>query len=503
MSGIKLIQNGVVLADGSSVHPAPITIEAAVICYLSFTGTTTTYEWSLAAPTGSHSVISSLDSHGPTFVGDIDGAAYSVTFRDDGNNIYVLDIVTPTPGVSPGEGVPATLSTIASLRVNGAASTAANSYSVQCYYTLGDQGGGIFDYDAADTTSADDGGVIIVCGTRRYKRRISGNRISNRWFGVKADGQQFTVTAVATETHVTASAPVTLAAGALISVDFAGTAGNYASKFTNVSGSTITVQDEIITTVTSAAGFIGDGNAVSGIAATQGTHTVTKAGFTTADIGKNIYIFGAGQPIAHWTTVSSGVAASTTIPITDAVVTSAAAVNAYAGTDDQPGLQRWFDYTRGLNINLQLLPAVMGQGGQYCTHEVHLERGIYMLGSTVRVLVETVTADQNATLVGKPVVTLGTGYAAFQIYGSHQTLEGINFAGFDPAIRIFGHDGIIGDWGSITINNQVTVKRCSFRYPTICIQQYAGSASFQRPDSAGSPFGLVSARYAGSRASGW
>ncbi len=66
---------------------------------------------------------------------------------------------------------------------------------VQAYATLGDGGGGIFDYDSSDTTSADNGGTIITAGTRRYKLRFYGP-ISVKMFGAKMDGSTNDTSAV-------------------------------------------------------------------------------------------------------------------------------------------------------------------------------------------------------------------------------------------------------------------------------------------------------------------
>ncbi len=116
--GIKCIQGGVVLADGSSVHPAPITVDVAVLIYLSFTGSTTSYEWTLTVkPVGSGTVISSASSPSPTILTDIDGGSYVVTLRDDTATLYTLDIVTPSTPVDPGTNIPLDVSTIAGLRL--------------------------------------------------------------------------------------------------------------------------------------------------------------------------------------------------------------------------------------------------------------------------------------------------------------------------------------------------------------------------------------------------
>lgn len=46
---------------------------------------------------------------------------------------------------------------------------------------------GFFYYDASDATSDDNGGTIIVAGTKRWKRHYFGN-LNVKWFGAKGDG---------------------------------------------------------------------------------------------------------------------------------------------------------------------------------------------------------------------------------------------------------------------------------------------------------------------------
>lgn len=70
--------------------------------------------------------------------------------------------------------------TLASLRTTTSASTTSS-------YFVTDAGReGVFYYDAKDVTSADNGGTIIVNGTKRYKRLYSGP-LDARWFGMKGD----------------------------------------------------------------------------------------------------------------------------------------------------------------------------------------------------------------------------------------------------------------------------------------------------------------------------
>jgi hypothetical protein len=68
--------------------------------------------------------------------------------------------------------------TMASLRASATSSST---------YFISDAGRqGLFYYDASDLTSTDNGGTVIVSGTKRFKRMYSGP-IDVRWFGMKAD----------------------------------------------------------------------------------------------------------------------------------------------------------------------------------------------------------------------------------------------------------------------------------------------------------------------------
>lgn len=114
--------------------------------------------------------------------------------------------------------------------------------SVQARSALNDGGGGIFDYDSTDTSSSDDGALILVAGTRRYKRRFSGP-VDVRWFGAKSDGEL-----VSSITTTNGSASITLAGrtsadiGKLISIEAAGPGGeSLVTTISNVSGSTVTL----------------------------------------------------------------------------------------------------------------------------------------------------------------------------------------------------------------------------------------------------------------------
>lgn len=78
------------------------------------------------------------------------------------------------------------IATIAALRAN---TTALVQIYVQGYYADGDGGEGPFWYNSADTTSADNGGTIIVdASSRRWYRDTGGDPYSVRWFGAKGNG---------------------------------------------------------------------------------------------------------------------------------------------------------------------------------------------------------------------------------------------------------------------------------------------------------------------------
>jgi hypothetical protein len=82
----------------------------------------------------------------------------------------------------------AVVPTFAALRL--AVSGQQQMLHVQARATLGDGGGGNFDYDASDTTSADNDATLLVAGSRRYKRRWSG-AVHGHWWGMKPNDSAF------------------------------------------------------------------------------------------------------------------------------------------------------------------------------------------------------------------------------------------------------------------------------------------------------------------------
>ena len=60
--------------------------------------------------------------------------------------------------------------------------------AVSGYYTKNDGAGGVFWHDAADLTSVDDGGAVIVTtGGKRWKRLLTNFEVTSKQFGCKAD----------------------------------------------------------------------------------------------------------------------------------------------------------------------------------------------------------------------------------------------------------------------------------------------------------------------------
>ncbi|MGH6972573.1 MAG: hypothetical protein ACREEQ_13280 [Caulobacteraceae bacterium] len=77
---------------------------------------------------------------------------------------------------------------LAALRAGGADPASAEVALVESYWPGAGLGGGFFHYDAADVSSADDGGTVIVAGAARWKRVFSG-ALDVTWFGATGGGE--------------------------------------------------------------------------------------------------------------------------------------------------------------------------------------------------------------------------------------------------------------------------------------------------------------------------
>lgn len=110
--------------------------------------------------------------------------SYQITVTDrHGNDVPAYSGLTTTFGS------PSSFTTIASLRANNSAVADPGIVYVSGYYAIADGGEGNFVYNPADTSSADNGGTIIVdaFGNRWY-RETNGTAINPLWFGCFADG---------------------------------------------------------------------------------------------------------------------------------------------------------------------------------------------------------------------------------------------------------------------------------------------------------------------------
>jgi hypothetical protein len=104
------------------------------------------------------------------------GLATPPLLFDIGGVIYPFTVSSGVPSVQ----------NVAALR---AGTVAIPVLYLQGYYTPGDGGGGMFTYVSTDTTSADNGGTIIVDGDgHRYYRDTGGQPYDVRWFGAVGNG---------------------------------------------------------------------------------------------------------------------------------------------------------------------------------------------------------------------------------------------------------------------------------------------------------------------------
>lgn len=122
---------------------------------------------------------------------------------DDATIIRPNDVLLANNGRWYSTSTAPVVSTVAALR--SATSGRHSTISVLSHSSVGDGGGGSFDYDAGDTTSSDDGGTVIVAGTRRYKRRYTSS-VNARWFGMIADARSLSNVGVTASSSTITSA---------------------------------------------------------------------------------------------------------------------------------------------------------------------------------------------------------------------------------------------------------------------------------------------------------
>lgn len=130
----------------------------------------------------------SISNQGPTFEAT-EGALDTLEMQIQQLQAQITQAV-PIPAA----GTYVTIANIAALRANVAAITTA---FVQGYYTTADGGGGTFIVNPADTTSADNGGTIIVDALgNRWHRTGADGIFPAEWFGAKLDNTTDDATAI-------------------------------------------------------------------------------------------------------------------------------------------------------------------------------------------------------------------------------------------------------------------------------------------------------------------
>jgi hypothetical protein len=130
--------------------------------------------------------------------------AYSMRLTDAaGVTIWTVDGITPSSasaetlaaalqtdsngsGADLVAGTIRVVTSIADLRTVGSAGR--NLVLVAGYYSAGDGGGGIYRLDAGDTTSADNGGTVIVGASNARWKLVHNGTTSVKQFGAKGDG---------------------------------------------------------------------------------------------------------------------------------------------------------------------------------------------------------------------------------------------------------------------------------------------------------------------------
>lgn len=93
---------------------------------------------------------------------------------------------TPVPGGVSASVITGNIATITALRSNTSATTPA--LFLQGYASTNDGGEGLFIYDPTDTTTSDDGGMVIVDASGHRWKRNRGSEVSVKWFGATGNG---------------------------------------------------------------------------------------------------------------------------------------------------------------------------------------------------------------------------------------------------------------------------------------------------------------------------
>jgi hypothetical protein len=135
-------------------------------------------------------------------------SSYSIVIRDRNGALVFSDL-----NATAGAATPETVADIAALRLLTASTTSAQVILLS-NYVAGD-GGGIFRYDSTDTTTADNGGTVIVdAAGKRWKRQYSDGFLCADWFGIMDNAADRT-TALNSAIAASANATLILPAGTI------------------------------------------------------------------------------------------------------------------------------------------------------------------------------------------------------------------------------------------------------------------------------------------------
>lgn len=193
---------------------------------------------------------------------------------------------------------------IAALRIFTSAAEPAGYVNVAGYYAPGDGGGGLYWYDATDSTSTDNGGTILVdASSRRWKLVNFGMSITARQFGAKADyaavaSTGVTIASGSPNLAVAGAAFVAADAGKLISVPGAGASGvTLETTISSVTDTThVVLAANAGTALTGATKTVSYGTDDAG--AIQAAITWAQAKGTALHIGRGLYKTGSVPTIA-------------------------------------------------------------------------------------------------------------------------------------------------------------------------------------------------------------
>ncbi len=416
---------------------------------------------------------------------------------DDSTFARPADVSTPSNGRWYRATSAPVLATIAALRLAVAGAHA--TIQVQAHSSKGDGGGDTFDYDPSDTTSADDVGSVIVAGTRRYRRRNSGNATANQ-FGAKGDGRDIRDVVTHGTTTITSAtanfkaadvgkdclmvlAPKTAMAGTVQL-----TIGSYTCTGSGTSFNSLVIGNKVwIAGVCYVVINVGSDTVMS---VSPGADHATATWFvpSVTVTGQAVY-----KAVTHVTTIAS-VTNGTTAVMSSGVAGSVTGARICVGTNDTAAIAAWLSYvathgaTGRLPFGIYLTDAIAlteavhsgisivgeGRAGQFGGYGSQIR-----LRSSAAQLIDIKGLRQrfaNVTFDGSGLPTIAT--VNCEYLSSEVTFEHVNVMG-----AIDGESGLVNYPGTVEIDNH-TWKSSRLmqdptdgtRYATFCVKNYNANA---------------------------